>query len=188
MSTLLTPRLELRPVTLPIVVAVLEGRRRADIERLVGAELPWTWPTRALLEQVFQISIDAIRADPQRRLWGDRLMVTRDAPLRVVGSVIFHGRPDDEGTCDVGYGVEEMSQGKGYATEALAASIGWALEQPECRRVRASTTEWHKASMRVLEKVGMRLVGDRIDPDTGKMLVYEIAREDKPGGKEEPTG
>lgn len=176
MQTLLTDRLELTPITLPLVLAVLEGRRRSDIEALAGAELPWAWPVRALVEQVFQASLDEVRRDPETRLWGDRLMITREAPRRVVGSVVFHGRPDAQGVCEIAYGVEELSQRKGYASEALMASVAWALAQPECRVVRAETTSWHKGSMRVLEKVGMRRVGERHDPEMGDMLVYEIAR------------
>ena len=36
MDVLVTARLELRPVTLEIVVAVLEGRRRSEIEEIAG--------------------------------------------------------------------------------------------------------------------------------------------------------
>jgi RimJ/RimL family protein N-acetyltransferase len=175
MVPLITPRLELRPITLPLVVAVLEGRRRPDLEALAGAEMPWTWPSRALVEQVFPASLDAIQSDPETRLWGDRLMVTREGPPKVVGSVIFHGRPGADGACEIAYGVEDTSQGQGYATEALCAAVPWALAQPECRVVRASTTAWHKASIRVLEKTGMRLVGKRHE-DGSELLDYEIAR------------
>jgi RimJ/RimL family protein N-acetyltransferase len=168
MEPLFTDRLELRPITLPLVIAFLEGRRRNELEELVGAELPWTWPSRALVEQVFEASLEAIRANPETRLWGDRLIVTREEHPKVVGSVVFHGRPGGDGVCEVGYGVEDTSQGKGYASEALVACIDWALAQPECKRVVAKTSTWHKASIRVLEKVGMRLVAE-----DGEARVYE---------------
>jgi RimJ/RimL family protein N-acetyltransferase len=172
MSVILTDRLELVPMTLPIVVAVLEGRRRTEIEALVGAEMPWSWPGRALVEQAFRASLDAIRADPETRLWGDRLMITRETPRRVVGSVVFHGRPDAEGRCEISYGVEETSQKRGFATEALRAVIAWALAQPECRIIEARTTPWHKGSSRVLEKIGMRVAS----APPGEMILYEIRR------------
>ena len=47
LAVLTTPRLELRPVTVPQVLAILEGRRRQEIEALVGAEMPWAWPGMA---------------------------------------------------------------------------------------------------------------------------------------------
>ncbi len=176
MSVLTTPRLELRPVTVDIVDAVLAGRRRTEIEALVGAEMPWAWPGRALLEQVFKASSVDIHADPGKRLWGDRFMITREEPRRVVGSVVFHGRPDAEGKCEISYGVDEASQNKGYASEALAAIVPWALAQPECTRIEAMTMAWHKASARVLAKVGMKPVGKRVDPKNGEMLVFAITR------------
>jgi [ribosomal protein S5]-alanine N-acetyltransferase len=177
MDSLFTPRLELRPITLPIVLAVLEGRRRSDIEAMIGAEMPWTWPSRQLVEQVFQASLEAVRADPDKRLWGDRLMVTREGPPAVVGSIIFDGRPGPSGTCSIGYGVEEANQRKGYATEALRATLDWAFAQPECQRIRATTSAWHQGSIRVLEKIGMRLVAEQEDAEgDGRILVYEIGR------------
>jgi ribosomal-protein-alanine N-acetyltransferase len=172
MSVLLTERLELRPITLEIAVAVLEGRRRTEIEKLVGAEMPWAWPGRALVEQAFLASLEAIRADPETRLWGDRLMITREEPRRVVGSVVFHGRPGPDGRCAIAYGVDEASQKQGYASEALTAIVKWALEQPECKVIEATTTPWHKGSTRVLEKIGMKLAGKR-----DEMLLYELRRE-----------
>jgi RimJ/RimL family protein N-acetyltransferase len=171
-GVIVTSRLELRPLSVPLVTALLESRPRSEIEKIVGAELPWTWPSRALVDQAFPASLEAVRADPDTRLWGDRLMVTREAPARVVGSIIFHGRPGADGVADVAFGVEDASQGQGYATEALAACIEWALAQAECKIVRATTTDWHKASKKLLERVGMRVAGERMDGST-RMLVYE---------------
>jgi RimJ/RimL family protein N-acetyltransferase len=155
-ATIQTARLELRPVTLPIAVAILEGRRRSELEKIVGAELPWAWPGRALVEQAFRASLDAIVADPETRLWGDRLMVTREAAPRVVGSVVFHGRPGPDGECEVAFGVEEQSQRKGYAHEAVSACLDWALAQPECKVVVGSAMRWDKGSLKLLEKLGMK--------------------------------
>lgn len=174
-GVLITSRLELLPLTLPLVGALLESRPRSEIEKIVGAELPWTWPSRALVDQAFPASLEAIRADPETRLWGDRLMVTRQAPPRVVGSIIFHGRPGADGVAEVAFGVEDASQSQGYATEALGACIDWALAQPECKLVRATTTDWHKASKKLLERIGMTVAAERQEGDT-RMLVYEIAR------------
>src|SRR5580700_5960583 len=122
MTYLRTARLDLEPVSLAMVEAVMEGRRE-DAERIAEARVPAAWPNRALIERAFTASIGEIRADPARRLWGDRLMIMRDEAgvRRVVGSVVFHGRPGDDGTAEMAYGVEEGSQGRGLATEATRA-------------------------------------------------------------------
>src|SRR3954469_6530822 len=94
-GTLWTARLELVPVTTELVEAVLSGKRERA-EECVGAILPAMWPGRALVERAFYASLEAILENPNIRLWGDRVMITRDHPRRVVGSVVFHGAPDDE--------------------------------------------------------------------------------------------
>jgi len=173
---LYSARLELRPITLAIVEAVMTGKRE-NVEELAGARVPEAWPGRALVERAFCASLEAIRADPHTRLWGDRLMIARppgEEP-RVVGSVVFHGRPGPDGVCEIGYGVEEQSQRLGFATEAVATSVAWALAQPETKLIQATTFGWHQASIRVLEKVGFARAGTRDHETLGELLVYERA-------------
>jgi RimJ/RimL family protein N-acetyltransferase len=178
MEALVTPRLELEPITLAVVEATFRGDR-AEIERLVGAQMPEAWPGRRMIERAFSASLDDIRADPRTRLWGDRLMITRaDDPtaLRVVvGSVIFHGMPAD-GEAEVGYGVEERWQRQGYASEGTRACVDWALAQPGIQRVTATTPPWHRASVRVLEKCGFVCMGTEAHEMLGEILRFERHR------------
>jgi RimJ/RimL family protein N-acetyltransferase len=178
---LLTRRLELVPMTLEMVEAVMSGKR-ADAEALVRALMPQRWPNPELVERAFTASIDAIRAQPEACLWGNRVMIAR-APGgkgagedRVVGSVVFHGAPNSEGIAEVAYGVEEGSQGRGYASEAVDACVTWALAQHRVQAVQAATFAWHQPSLRVLAKAGMVLIGSRDHETMGEMLVFERRR------------
>src|SRR6266542_3895830 len=67
--------------------------------------------------------------------------LVRQSDSIVVGDIGFHAPPDWAGTVTVGYGLAAQARGKGYATEALQALIGWALAQPEVRRVESVTPE-----------------------------------------------
>ena len=169
-----TERLDLLPVTLPFVEAVLSADR-AGAEAICGARLPVAWPGPDLIARAFHPSLEAIRADPACRLWGDTLLVTRGGDRRVVGSVIFHGRPDN-GVAEVGYGVDEAEQRQGYASEATRACVEWALTQPAIDAVAAVTFPWHVASLRVIERCGMTRAGSREHPYLGEMLVFERRR------------
>lgn len=171
-----TERLILEPITLPIVEAVLCGDRRRA-EQLAGGRFPTAeWPGPALVERAFRASIADVRKDPETRLWGDRLMISNEpAPpgeRRVLGSVVFHGRPTD-GIAEVGYGVDPAVQGQGLATEGTLACVEWALAQPGIQAVRALTFTWHRASCRVLQKVGMRVIGTEEHELMGEMLIFE---------------
>jgi [ribosomal protein S5]-alanine N-acetyltransferase len=175
MPVMRTARLDLEPVTLAVVEAVLCGDRAAA-EVACRARLPEAWPGEDLVARAFHPSLAAIRADPGRRLWGDTLLLPRAGARRVIGSVIFHGRPDEDGIAEVGYGVEEGSQGQGYATEGTAACVAWALTQPGIEAVRATTFAWHRASLRVIEKLGMRHVETREHETLGELLIFETRR------------
>jgi [ribosomal protein S5]-alanine N-acetyltransferase len=179
MEALVTPRLILEPITLPIVEATFRGDRAA-IEDLVRAKVPEAWPGRALVERAFSASLEHIRANPSTRLWGDRLMITRtegsaEDQRIVVGSVIFHGKPDD-GVAEVGYGVEERWQCHGYASEATRACVEWALAQEGIQCVTATTPPWHTASIRVLEKSGLLRSGSEVHEVLGEVLRFERLR------------
>ncbi len=176
MTRLVTPRLILEPMSLALVEAVFRSDRAA-VEQMVGAKVPAAWPGRVLVERAFSASLDAIRADPETRLWGDRLMITREGNERlVIGSIIFHGRPDASGVAEVGYGVEESWQRKGVATEGTRAAIEWALSQKGVRTVTATTPPWHAASIRVLEKSGLVRVGSEDHELLGEVLRFSRSR------------
>jgi ribosomal-protein-alanine N-acetyltransferase len=171
-----TARLSLEPMSLPLVEAVMLGQREVA-ERISEARLPDAWPNRALVERAFCASLDAIRGDPATRLWGDRLIIRRDAAgmRRVVGSVVFHGHPDD-GVAEVAYGIEDGSQGEGIATEATSASVDWAFSEAGIIAVQATTVPWHTSSLRVIAKLGMDRVGVREHEVLGELIVFERRR------------
>jgi RimJ/RimL family protein N-acetyltransferase len=177
MATLVTPRLILEPFTVALVEAVFRADRAA-LEAIARAKIPAAWPGRVLVERAFSASLEAIRSDPATRLWGDRLMITREGEERlVVGSVVFHGKPDADGVVEIGYGVEESWQGKGVATEGTRAAVEWALAQPQVRVVAATTPPWHTASVRVLEKSGLVRVGTELHEALGEVLRFERRRD-----------
>ena len=66
---------------------------------------------------------------------------------------------NDDGSVEIGYGITEENQGKGYATEAVEAVIAWALNQSGVRQVEAETEPGNRKSQRVLEKCGFSPLG-----------------------------
>jgi [ribosomal protein S5]-alanine N-acetyltransferase len=167
-----TERLLLVPVSLPMVESVWFGRR-GDLEALLDASVPAAWPGKALVERAFSVSLGEVQRDPERRLWGCRVLVSRATPKRMVGSIVFRGAPGPDGIVEIAYGIEEESQGNGYATEGTGATVGWALEQRAVGAVRAATPPWHQASRRVLEKIGMKPLASEAHDVFGEVLTYE---------------
>jgi RimJ/RimL family protein N-acetyltransferase len=95
--------------------------------------------------------------------------VIRRADGRVIGDAGFMGPPDATGAVSIGCGITEDARGQGYATEALTVLVEWVRQQPGLTCVLADTTRSNLASQRLLERVGLRRVGE-----DGELLYYML--------------
>lgn len=48
---------------------------------------------------------------------------------RVIGSICFHGPPDDRGRLELGCAIDPADQHQGYAAEATTALVDWAARR-----------------------------------------------------------
>nr|WP_254842791.1 GNAT family N-acetyltransferase [Bacillus sp. MRMR6] len=81
----------------------------------------------------------------------------------------FKGKPDDEKSVEVGYGITASEQNKGYATEALNCIVKWAFNSNSVKKIIAECLEENSSSIRVLEKLNMT----KIHKDKG-MLYWQL--------------
>ena len=72
-----------------------------------------------------------------------------------IGDLCFKGLQEN-GVAEIGYGILDEHQGKGYATEALRSACRWAFLHPNVTSLEAETEAGNLASQRVLEKCGFR--------------------------------
>jgi [ribosomal protein S5]-alanine N-acetyltransferase len=76
-------------------------------------------------------------------------------PNAVIGSVNLKGPPDEHGDVEIGWGLHESARGKGYATEAAAAVIQWAFQQPYVCSMRATIADENRGSQLVAQRLGL---------------------------------
>lgn len=97
----------------------------------------------------------------------------------LVGDVGISPADDEPGVIKVGYTMDPAFQGRGYATEAVGALVAYAFDSLGAETVRAFASAENLPSIRVAEKVGMRLV-ERFERtyegETWQGVRYEIAR------------
>lgn len=145
------PRVELRPLTAAAAEGLLAGDRYPG-ERWV-ADYPSDGDVLAAT-----MFLERCRVGEDPRPFGTYQVVRRHDEM-VIGGAGFHGPPDEHGAVTVGYGIVPSARGHGYATAALTALVELARTQGAAV-VLADTELTNPASMRVLEKVGLRPVGE----------------------------
>jgi len=145
------------------LVAQTREEVRAYVEQMPPHE-------RAEVSPVWLALVDGSSSiDP----WIHGFVLVHRATESVIGKCGFKGPPGADGAVEIAYGVAPEHQGKGYATEAAAALVSYALSHAEVRMVRAHTLPEPNASTRVLTKCGFRRVGEVIDPEDGLVWRWE---------------
>ena len=152
MIEITTERLALRPLTLADIDWFAEMRGDADIMRYIGrvGAVP-----RSVAEE---------RLDRHLACWAERGLgmfgVREHGSETAIG---WAGLQPLEGTDDieVGYAFGKAAWGRGYATEAARALVGWGFDILGLSRIVAVAYEENTGSRRVMDKLGMRFEGMR---------------------------
>ncbi len=112
------------------------------------------------LREAIEEMLSGVLRNPASWLWYTHWQIVLRAENRIIGGLCFKGPPDQNGEVEVGYGIEPSYHGQGYMSEALRASMKWALEQPGVAAVVCETARSNAASQRVLEKSGFGLCAE----------------------------
>jgi ribosomal-protein-alanine N-acetyltransferase len=94
-------------------------------------------------------------------------------PRLVVGSVGFHGPPDERGRVEIGYDVVASERRKGYAREAIRGLLEWASATGRAHTCVASVSPQNPPSLALIRSLGFQRVGEQIDDIDGLELVFE---------------
>jgi ribosomal-protein-alanine N-acetyltransferase len=166
-----TQRLHLTPMSAEVIDALLAGDG-ARLDALTGARFRRPVPPPYMADAL-PVVRDRLRGRPSEAPWWNWLVVDRESG-EAVGSVAFGGPVGPDGAVLVGYAIYADYEGRGYATEAVRALVGWAFGQPGVREVRALAPVWNTPALRVAENVGMRPVAADEDDDVGEVLLYAV--------------
>jgi RimJ/RimL family protein N-acetyltransferase len=171
-TTLRTERLELRPVGDADVDRILQYRNLPEVTR---------WLVRTVVDPAsFRAAWRRAADDP----YDHSVAVTLDGvvigtvSLEVVDGMGQPGMPPRT-EAQLGYIFDPAYSGRGYATEAVTAMVAHAFDRLGVRRITAGCFADNLASVRILEKVGMRReqhgVGDSWHAELGWIDGYTYA-------------
>jgi len=159
MDPIRTQRLELIPATAELVRTEIENPARF-FERL-GVAVADDWPSETL-QNVLPLFLEALKG-PANVGWLAWYWIDR-VENAIVGGGGFKGQPSDDGTIEIGYETRPAYRRRGYASEAVAALVRWALSRPGVRRVFAETAEDNIGSTGVLKATGFTPLGPGTEP------------------------
>jgi RimJ/RimL family protein N-acetyltransferase len=146
-----TERLRLRRSLPEDADAISAYRSDPDVHRQQGWERTDPESVRADIEEM------APRSPGESGGWV-QFSVEEFETGRLVGDVGLSPADGEPGVIKVGYTMDPAFQRRGYATEAVGALVAYALDTLGADVVRAYADADNAASIRVAEKVGMRLV------------------------------
>ena len=78
-----------------------------------------------------------------------------------------------DGSIDIGYGVAPTRRRRGVATRAVGEIVAWADGDPRVRRLTADTLPQPGPSPKTLAANGFVQVGERIDPEDGRVWCWQ---------------
>lgn len=149
---LITPRLILRDFVIDDWPAVYDYQRDPRYLRFYD----WEDRTEDEVSRFVQMFIDQQEQRPRTRY---QLAVTLQSDGRLIGNAGIRLAVAGAAEAEIGYEVRPDEWGRGYATEAAREIVRFGFEELGVRRIAAWTVADNVASTRVLEKVGMTLVG-----------------------------
>jgi RimJ/RimL family protein N-acetyltransferase len=139
----------------------------------------FTNPHRVLIDghSPLRWRVPQVKENPSVNKWFVRWMVLRES-REIVGSLSFHGSPDETGMLEIGLGVHENFWRRGFASEALLGMWLWAASQSGVLKFRYTVDPNNDASVGLIHKFGFTYVGQQIDDEDGPEDIYEMSVKD----------
>jgi [ribosomal protein S5]-alanine N-acetyltransferase len=169
---ILTARLRLLAIT-PSLLDIQEGAPQL-LGESIGATIPSCWPNIDWEPHVYAFIRRQWQFHPQTIGWHRYALLPEGERFTLIGSLGSH--PLNETDAELGYGILEPWQNRGFATEATLGLIEYLFCSGR-QRIRAQTFPHLIASQRVMQKCGMKPAGDGDEPGT---ICYAISREEVP--------
>ena len=143
-------RLLLRPFTADDLDGLHGMFGREDVSRYLNWEPMDRERAAALLER--RVTQSTIQKDGE----GIALALEERASGRFVGEVVLRLTSEESRQGEIGWSLHPDAQGHGYATEAAREILRLGFEQMGLHRIVAESDPRNEASIRVMERLGMR--------------------------------
>ncbi|WP_225977576.1 GNAT family N-acetyltransferase [Nostoc sp. CENA543] len=148
-----TPRLLLRNFQCSDTIAFANYRSDPEIAKYQSWDVPFSEiQATAFIESLQQVTPGVLGEWYQ-------LAIELKSTGEMIGDCAFCILADDEQQAEIGFTLARQYQGKGYATEAITYLLNYLFTTYKLHRVRANCDAENIASIKLLQRVGMRCEG-----------------------------
>jgi RimJ/RimL family protein N-acetyltransferase len=167
-----TPRLELHHISGAEVISLFETPE--DIWIYEGKS--YTNPYRQLMDDSGPLAwrVPQVKADPTINKWFVRWIVLKSSN-EIIGSSSFHGAPNENGTIEIGLGIDPKFHNLGFGFEALTGMWRWVCAQEGVKILRYTVSITNLPSIALVNKFGFTRVGEQLDEIDGPEEIYEMS-------------
>ena len=166
-----TPRLELHHIPVDGLISLYEAKD----DSLAIANRDFSNPHKNLVINPGPLGwrVPQVKVDPTTNKWFVRFIVLKEI-REVIGSISFHGVPDENGMMEIGLGIEVAFRGHGYAKEALLGMWRWVSAQPGVKTLRYTVSPTNIPSVAIINGFGFNHMGQQMDEIDGPEDIYEM--------------
>jgi len=121
-----------------------------------------------VVREVVSQTLALLEKAPRAPEWGGFLAADQEKGT-VIGTCGFTHGPEGDGSVEIAYFTFPQFESRGYATAMARELLRRALESGAVREVIAHTLPERNASTRILEKIGLHMVGEADDDEAGRV-------------------
>ena len=159
-----TPRLTLVPLTHNQLLIWKQLGREELAKSLEVKHNPWEmglFYEQEMLQALSDFWIPQTAKFPLDYYWYTNWEIILNSASCSVGGIGLAGLPDNEGTTEIGYAIDQKFEDQGIASEAVEALSKWVFEDKDMKVLRAETPIENIASQRVLMKNNFHKTGEK---------------------------
>lgn len=154
MAQIFTDRLLLMECPLDLAKSIILNRKK--LEERSPILIPSDWPS-IQLKSILPYYIEMLEKPP----WTNNLQIWLiiDAYERkLIGAIRLTCFQNDSKTIDLGYEINASYRNQGFGYESVQAIVDWLFKSGNITKITAECEQTNTASIRILEKLGMRCI------------------------------
>lgn len=148
-------RLLIIPITYSMATSILTSEYK--VFENMGIHLSEKWPNQDTLD-ILNFLKDTLSRDDKVDGFGVWMIVKKE-DMTAIGDAGFKGGPDNNGAIEIGFGIVEEEQRKGYGYEAASSLLQWGSQIADVTVIKADCLINNVASIQLLKKCGMYETG-----------------------------